>query len=908
MKKFLNSFCAVFVLTACLFVGCKAPSSGGGSEQGGGGGEGIVVSVTSVTVSKSDSVSVLTEGEYLQLTVTVLPSNATNKNVIWSSSDITKASIDSNGVVHALASGSVTITAVSQENSEKKGSINLDILASAIPVQGELEYELSSDETYYILKGIGTYTGTNIDIPAVYNSLPVKEISEKAFYWNEDITGVTIPESIEKIGRRAFYACEKLTQIIYNAVDCEDFTDSNSPFALYSDTTITRTCVIGNKVEKLPDYLLYSGNYKSNISSLVFEDNSSLKKIGKYIISNNSLLTELVIPASTQSIKQYAFAGLSGVESVKLYSANCVVQNNWFTNYVYGQDRKSIRYYFGPDCTEIPSYFANGKTIESLTIDGTITKIGYSAFENSIFNYVFTLPSTVTVIGDYAFREVKNLTETLDLSSVESLGSNAFALTNIKSIDFGDKLKTIPDRVITRTPVETIRIGKAVTMIESGAFYNCASIKKLEFYSSDVMDGVKGSYSGSPNDIYQLFNVDKSIDYSKDINIVIGSNVKRIPAYLFYNDSTRMEGRICSITFEEAVNGEEVDLTIGKYAFYSQNNLTSLEIPSRCSYVDEYSFFECTGMSHLKINAAKVKRTAFNGCSATYVSIGKSCDYIYIDNISSVETLYFNAQNAHAFNAEQIGTSTAPLKVVIGADVESIPQEFMTHTGNYDPKSNYVSELIFEENSKLKCIQNRFLDDCATDQIHNLVLPETVETAFLTELDLNYLYVGKNVKKIRAKVSKTVDGKVPFIDFNAEEISDRTGSGVSELLYCSSSTIIKIGKNVKYISMEFLYNSTADIVYFEQGCICSEIRGNAFCEAKVNILVIPSSLQEVADGAFTFTNIANIYSEKDYTALNAITNWNSFFNHDLNATKYYYSESNKSGYWHYDENGVPVLW
>ncbi len=40
MKKFVNfSFCAVFVLAACLAAGCKAPSGGGsGSEQGGGGG------------------------------------------------------------------------------------------------------------------------------------------------------------------------------------------------------------------------------------------------------------------------------------------------------------------------------------------------------------------------------------------------------------------------------------------------------------------------------------------------------------------------------------------------------------------------------------------------------------------------------------------------------------------------------------------------------------------------------------------------------------------------------------------------------------------------------------------------------------------------------------------------------
>ena len=35
MKKYLNSFCAVFVLAVCLFVtGCKAPSGGSGSGEG----------------------------------------------------------------------------------------------------------------------------------------------------------------------------------------------------------------------------------------------------------------------------------------------------------------------------------------------------------------------------------------------------------------------------------------------------------------------------------------------------------------------------------------------------------------------------------------------------------------------------------------------------------------------------------------------------------------------------------------------------------------------------------------------------------------------------------------------------------------------------------------------------------
>ncbi len=930
-----------------------------GEDQNGGDGTNTdnVIHVTSVVVSKADSESELSEGGTLQLTATVMPSNATNKNVIWFCSDTTKASVNSNGLVTAVAAGSVTITATSQENSEKYGSISINIIPAANPITGEFEYELSEDETYYIVKGIGTYTGTALNIPATYNSLPVKEIADEAFEFNYSITSITIPESIIKIGDDAFCNCKNVTQIFYNAVNCEDFTTSNAPFTLFSDTTIKRTCVIGNKVEKLPDYLFYAGYYQSNISSLIFEDNSSLKTIGTYIISNNIQLTELVIPATVQSIKKNAFWGLSAVESIKFHAVNCVVEENWFTNNVFGQEKKAINYYVGPDCTEIPAYFAKEKTIESINIDGaikkiganafykavfngdfilpsTVTEIGTSAFYSTVFNGDFILPSAVTEIGTYAFYsstfsegttitipqgikniggsafyKVKNLQETLNLNSLETLGSCAFSNTNIKSIDFGDKLESIPSEVVTNTPVETIRIGKAVTSIKYDAFNSCPSIKKVMIYGN-IADGVENSYGGRPNNKYQLFDVDKQNDYSKNIEIVIGSNVKRIPAYLFYNDSTKKEGRIGSITFEEAEDGEdEVPLSIGTYAFYSQNNLGSVETPARCTSIEEYSFSNCSGMKQLTINAGTVIKNAFNGCSAENVSIGKTGNNIYLDGLRSLQTIYYNAENAEKFNAEYLGTSSSPVKLIIGKDTEIIPENFMYHAGNYNPNSNYVSEVNFENDSKLKTINSDFLDECNTEQIHNLVLPESVENANIKNINLNYLYVGKNVKTITAKVSKTVNGNVPYIDFNAEELSDRSGSTASQLLYCSSSTRIRIGKNVKYIPQELFYRSTVDIVYFEQGSICSEIRNNAFREAKVNILVIPSSLQKVDDYSFNFSEIANIYSEKDSNALNSITNWDSFFNSDINnATKYYYSSTNSSGKWHYDDNGVPVLW
>ena len=61
----------------------------------------------------------LKEGESILLTVTVYPSNATNKNVNWTSSNVKVASVSSEGKVTAIKSGVATITAKSVSSSSK---------------------------------------------------------------------------------------------------------------------------------------------------------------------------------------------------------------------------------------------------------------------------------------------------------------------------------------------------------------------------------------------------------------------------------------------------------------------------------------------------------------------------------------------------------------------------------------------------------------------------------------------------------------------------------------------------------------------------------------------------------------------------------------------------------------------
>jgi uncharacterized protein YjdB len=71
------------------------------------------ISVTGVSLNKN-STSIVA-GNTEQLVATVIPVNATNQNVSWSSSDATVASVSSDGIVTALQAGTTNITVTTQD-------------------------------------------------------------------------------------------------------------------------------------------------------------------------------------------------------------------------------------------------------------------------------------------------------------------------------------------------------------------------------------------------------------------------------------------------------------------------------------------------------------------------------------------------------------------------------------------------------------------------------------------------------------------------------------------------------------------------------------------------------------------------------------------------------------------------
>lgn len=73
------------------------------------------VSVTSVTLSQT-TVNLKT-GETLQLTATIYPTNATNKNVNWSTSKASVATVSSGGLITAQGADTATISCYAADGS-----------------------------------------------------------------------------------------------------------------------------------------------------------------------------------------------------------------------------------------------------------------------------------------------------------------------------------------------------------------------------------------------------------------------------------------------------------------------------------------------------------------------------------------------------------------------------------------------------------------------------------------------------------------------------------------------------------------------------------------------------------------------------------------------------------------------
>jgi len=98
-----------------------------------------VVPVTGITVTgpgvAGGAVSA-TVGATVQLGTTVLPADATDASVTWSTSAAGVATVSASGLVTAMAAGTATITATAKDGSGVKGAVTVTVTTPVVPVTG----------------------------------------------------------------------------------------------------------------------------------------------------------------------------------------------------------------------------------------------------------------------------------------------------------------------------------------------------------------------------------------------------------------------------------------------------------------------------------------------------------------------------------------------------------------------------------------------------------------------------------------------------------------------------------------------------------------------------------------------------------------------------------------------------
>ncbi|MFI3285956.1 MAG: Ig-like domain-containing protein [Rikenellaceae bacterium] len=92
-----------------------------------------VVSVESVSLTK-ESISLI-EGDTELLVATILPEDASNKGVKWSSNNEDVATVDQDGTVKAVGAGQASITVSSKESAELKGVCLVTVTQATIAVE-----------------------------------------------------------------------------------------------------------------------------------------------------------------------------------------------------------------------------------------------------------------------------------------------------------------------------------------------------------------------------------------------------------------------------------------------------------------------------------------------------------------------------------------------------------------------------------------------------------------------------------------------------------------------------------------------------------------------------------------------------------------------------------------------------
>uniref|UniRef100_A0A6C0KGJ5 Peptidase S53 domain-containing protein n=1 Tax=viral metagenome TaxID=1070528 RepID=A0A6C0KGJ5_9ZZZZ len=161
----------------------------------------INVNVPVASVGITPSSTTLAVNQTYQVSAVVLPANATNKAVTWSSSNAVVASVSSSGLITAVSAGTVTITATTVDGSKTATvSVNVNVPVASVSITPSSSKTLSVNQTYQVSAGVLPSNATNKAVTWSSSNAVVASVSASGLVTalstgNSNITATTVSGS-----------------------------------------------------------------------------------------------------------------------------------------------------------------------------------------------------------------------------------------------------------------------------------------------------------------------------------------------------------------------------------------------------------------------------------------------------------------------------------------------------------------------------------------------------------------------------------------------------------------------------------------------------------------------------------------------------------------------------------------
>ena len=354
---------------------------------------------------------------------------------------------------------------------------------------------------------------TTYEIPAEINGFLVTSIGDYCFYECNEITSVTIPSSVIRIGRSAFENNN------FTSITIPDSVTSVGGRAFYGCDAITS---VPAGIKNIGTEAFYACQ---GLTSIVLPE--GIQEIPFMSFGACDNLTSLTIPASVTSIGKHAFIYCNDLNIyINNIEAWCKINNS---SYQDGMGLPLYNLYLSNDLVTnlvIPNdvdnigigVFSRCKSLTSIVLPEGIKEIPSSCFNGCLNLKTVTIPSTCTTIGEYAFSDCYNLTSITIPDSVTSIGSSAFSsCSSLTSIVLPEGIKEIPSFCFNMCfNLKTVTIPSTCTTIGDSAFQDCTNLTTVIWNISYDLGGVNAtgpelsSYTGSQTSGLTMEDIIKS--------------------------------------------------------------------------------------------------------------------------------------------------------------------------------------------------------------------------------------------------------------------------------------------------------------------------------------------------------------------------------------------------------------